>query len=207
VRANTDAPPGAVFCLGRTYAAHAAEMGAPEKDDDLVVFLKPPQALVSPPGPVVPPEGAGEVHHEAEVVVRVGTGARAEAVALGLDLTDRTRQARDKAKGLPWASAKGWKTSAAVGPFVPVDDAPALDAIRFSLRVNGAVRQRGDTRLLLWPVARALEALDRRFGLRPGDLVFTGTPEGVGPVAPGDVLDLEMEGVPAASARFVVAAR
>jgi 2-keto-4-pentenoate hydratase/2-oxohepta-3-ene-1,7-dioic acid hydratase in catechol pathway len=196
--------PGAVFCLGRTYAAHAAEMGAPEPDDDLVVFLKPPQAVVRPPGPVVPPPGAGEIHHEAEVVVRVGAGARAAEVGLGLDLTDRTRQARDKAKGLPWASAKGWKTSAALGPLLPVGRVPPLDAVRFVLRVNGAVRQRGDTRLLLWPVPRALEALDRRFGLREGDLVFTGTPEGVGPVVPGDVLDLEMEGVPEAAARFVV---
>jgi 2-keto-4-pentenoate hydratase/2-oxohepta-3-ene-1,7-dioic acid hydratase in catechol pathway len=198
---------GAVFCLGRTYAAHAAEMGAVAPDEDLVVFLKPPQALVAPPGPVVLPPGAGEVHHEAEVVVRVGEGARADAVALGLDLTDRTRQARDKAKGLPWASAKGWKTSGCVGPMVAVARAPALDAIRFTLHVNGTVRQRGDTRLLLWSVPAALEALDRRFGLRAGDLVFTGTPEGVGPVAPGDVLDLAMEGVPEAAARFVVADR
>jgi 2-keto-4-pentenoate hydratase/2-oxohepta-3-ene-1,7-dioic acid hydratase in catechol pathway len=194
----------AIFCLGRTYAAHAAEMGAPPAEE-LVVFLKPPQALVAPPGPIVLPPGAGEVHHEAELVVRVGAGGGVDAVALGLDLTDRTRQARAKREGLPWASAKGFRTSAAVGPFVPAGDAPPLDGLRFALAVNGARRQAGDTSLLLWPVARALAELDRWFGLRPGDLVFTGTPDGVGPIAPGDTLDLSMEGVPAAAARFVVA--
>jgi 2-keto-4-pentenoate hydratase/2-oxohepta-3-ene-1,7-dioic acid hydratase in catechol pathway len=194
----------AVFCLGRTYAAHAAEMGS-APTDDLVVFLKPPQALVPPPGPIVLPPGAGEVHHEAELVVRVGEGATVDAVALGLDLTDRTRQAKAKREGLPWASAKGWRTSGAVGPFVPARAAPPLDRVRFTLSVNGRLAQSGDTSLLLWPVARALRELDRWFGLAPGDLVFTGTPEGVGPVAPGDVLDLAMEGVPQASARFTVA--
>jgi 2-keto-4-pentenoate hydratase/2-oxohepta-3-ene-1,7-dioic acid hydratase in catechol pathway len=137
--------------------------------------------------------------------VRVGRGAAVEAVALGLDLTDRTRQARAKREGLPWARAKGWKTSACLGPFVPVAAGPPLSGIRFSLAVNGARRQSGDTALLAWPIPRALAEIDGWFGLEPGDLVFTGTPEGVGPIASGDVLDLAMEGVPAASARFVVA--
>ncbi len=192
-----------IFCIGRNYAAHAKEMGAaPAADAEPVVFLKPEGAIVLPPGPVRLPPGAGEVHHEAELVVRVGEDGGASAVALGLDLTDRTRQAAAKARGEPWAAAKGFRGSAPLGPFVaaPV----ALDRLRFTLRVNGEVRQRGDTSLLLHPVPALLAAIDRWFGLRPGDLVFTGTPEGVGPIRPGDVLDLELDGAPGARARFVV---
>ena len=195
-----------IFCLGRNYAAHAREMGAsPDPEGEPVVFLKPAHALLAPPGPTRLPPGGGEIHHEVEVVLRVGPGAKAEAVALGLDLTDRARQARAKAGGLPWATAKGFRGSAPVGPFVPAAGLPPLDRLRFTLAVNGAVRQSGDTSLMLRPIPRILAELDRWFGLKPGDLVFTGTPDGVGPLAPGDVLDLVLVGVPQASARFPVA--
>jgi fumarylpyruvate hydrolase len=195
-----------VFALGRNYAAHAREMGAdPAAGSEPVVFVKPWQALVGPPGPVRWPDGVLEVHHEVELVVRVGAGGAAEAVAVGLDLTDRGRQAEAKKAGLPWATAKGFRHAAPIGPFVPVAALPPLDRLRFSLRVNGAERQRGDASLMVRPIARVLADLDRWFGLVPGDLVFTGTPEGVGPLARGDVLDLEIDGVPAASARFTTA--
>ena len=140
-----------------------------------------------------------------EVVVRVGTGARADAIALGLDLTDRARQGKAKAAGLPWATAKGFRGSAPLGPLVPVSALPPLDRLLFTLSVNGRVRQSGDTSLMLRPIPRILAELDRWFGLAPGDLVFTGTPEGVGPLASGDVLDLALEGHPQASARYLVA--
>ena len=195
-----------IFCIGKNYAAHAREMGsAPDVEGETVVFLKPTQAVVAPPGPVRLPAGALEVHHEAEVVVRVGPGGRAEAVALGLDLTDRGRQATAKKGGLPWARAKGFRDSAPIGPFVAVGRVPPLDGLRFTLRVGGVVRQRGDTSLMLRSVPTLLTDLDAWFGLAPGDLVFTGTPEGVGPVRPGDVLELDLEGVPEASSRFVIA--
>ena len=194
-----------IFCLGRNYAAHAREMGAsPDAAGEPVVFLKPWHALVAPPGPIRLPAGIGEVHHEAELVVRVGPAGDAEAIAVGLDLTDRTRQAAAKAKGLPWASAKGFLGSAPIGPFVPVAVLPSLDRLHFSLAVNGAARQVGDTSLMLRPIPKILAELDRWFGLMPFDLVFTGTPEGVGPIASGDVLDLAIDGVPAAAARFLV---
>lgn len=195
-----------IFCIGRNYAAHAREMGsAPDTDGEPVVFLKPWHALVAMPAPVRLPAGALEVHHEAEVVLRIGAGPRVDAIALGLDLTDRSRQAAAKQAGLPWAAAKGFRDSAPCGPFVPVAQAGDLGALRFELRVNGAVRQRGDTSLLLRPFPRLLRELDAWYGLRDGDLVYTGTPEGVGPVARGDALELELAGVPAASARFVIA--
>jgi 2-keto-4-pentenoate hydratase/2-oxohepta-3-ene-1,7-dioic acid hydratase in catechol pathway len=192
---------GTVFCVGRNYAEHAREMGA--EAGPLVVFLKPERAVTTGRG-IRLPAGAGEVHHEAEVVVRVGADGECEAVALGLDLTDRTRQQAAKAAGLPWAEAKGFRGAAPLGPFVPVSRAPPLGGIRFLLRVNGEVRQRGDTASMLRPVPELLRAIDAWYGLSPGDLVFTGTPAGVGPLRDGDALELEMEGCPEARVGFVV---
>lgn len=197
-----------IFCIGRNYAAHAREMGASaDAGPEAVVFLKPWQALVASPGPLHLPAGATEIHHEAELVVRVGPGATADAVALGLDLTDRPRQAAAKKAGEPWARAKGFRGSAPVGPFVPVAAVAPLDRLAFTLTVDGVVRQRGDTSRMLRSVAVLLAELDAAFGLRTGDLVFTGTPEGVGPLAPGQVLELAADGAPGLSARFVVAPR
>jgi fumarylpyruvate hydrolase len=195
-----------IFCVGRNYAAHAREMGAPPASGvEPVIFLKPDQALVRPPKPLGFPEGIGEVHHEVEVVVRIGPGGEAEALALGLDLTDRTRQAAAKKEGLPWATAKGFLGSAAVGPFVLVARCPPLDRLRFTLHVNGALRQAGDSAHMLHPIAPLLAHLRRWFGLRPNDLVFTGTPEGVGPLVAGDRCALALEGVPEAAVEFRVA--
>jgi len=195
-----------IFCIGRNYAAHQREMGgAPTADPEVVVFLKPWQALVDAPGPLRLPADVTEVHHEAEVVVRVGPGGVADAIALGLDLTDRPRQAAAKQAGLPWARAKGFRGAAPIGPFVPVAAVPALDRLRFTLTIDGAVKQRGDTADLRTPIAKLLVELERTFGLRAGDLVFTGTPEGVGPVASGQTLALALDGVPAASATFRIA--
>lgn len=195
-----------IYCVGRNYAAHAREMGAqPAAGAEPVVFLKPEHALVRPPADLTFPAGAGEIQHEAEVVVRVDAAGRPEALALGLDLTDRTRQAQAKAQGLPWAASKGFRGSAAVGPFVSVSATPPLDRLRFSLAVNGQRRQAGDTADLLHAVPELLAYLGRWFGLGLGDLVFTGTPAGVGPLQSGDLLDLALEGVPAASVRWRVA--
>jgi fumarylpyruvate hydrolase len=197
-----------IFCIGRSYAAHAKEMGAaPDAGGETVVFLKPWQALLPAPAVIRWPPGATELHHEAELVVRVGPGGAPDAIALGLDLTDRPRQAAAKKAGLPWARAKGFAGSAPIGPFVPVASAPPLDALKFTLAVDGTVVQRGDTSLLLRPVRAVLADLDATFRLRSGDLVFTGTPEGVGPIAPGQTLDLAMDGVPGVAARFTVGPR
>jgi 2-keto-4-pentenoate hydratase/2-oxohepta-3-ene-1,7-dioic acid hydratase in catechol pathway len=196
-----------IYCVGRNYAAHAREMGAaPRTEGDPVVFLKPGTALVRPPGPLAFPEGVGEVHHEVELVLRIGADLAPDALALGLDLTDRPRQAAAKKEGLPWAAAKGFRGSAAVGPFVPLARLPALETLRFELRVDGAVRQRGASVDMLTPVPALLAWLERWFGLAPGDLVFTGTPEGVGPVRAGQRLELALDGVPEAGAVFDVAA-
>jgi len=180
-----------IFCVGKNYADHVREMGdAVEASDPPVVFLKPWTALVHPPDPIRLPTDIGEIQHEVEVVVRVGADRQPEQVALGLDLTARTLQGEAKRRGLPWAAAKGFRGSAPVGPFVPVEDAPPLDALRFTLTVNGKIRQRGDTATMIRPVPTLLEWIDDWFGLAEGDLVFTGTPEGVGPLGVGNAVAL-----------------
>ncbi len=196
-----------IYCVGRNSAAHAREMGArpAAAGEEPVVFLKPTSAWVAAPGPIVVPAGIGELHHEAELVLRIGPGGQPDALALGLDLTDRARQAAAKQAGLPWAAAKGFRGSAAVGPWVPLAAAPPLDRLRFTLHVDGVLRQQGDTRDMLHPVPRLLAWLQRWFGLCAGDLVFTGTPEGVGPLQAGASLRLDLEGVPAARATFTYA--
>ena len=172
------------------------------------MFLKPEQARVRPPGPIRLPPGAKEVHHEAEVVVRVGPGGTRRGRRAG----PRPHRPRAAGGGEEGRASRGRRRRAsaparASGRSWPSRSLPPLDRLRFTLTVNGAVRQRGDTAAMLRPVPRILAEIDRWFGLRAGDLVYTGTPEGVGPIAPGDVLELALEGVPAAAARFVVERR
>ncbi len=188
-----------VYCIGRNYAEHAREMGAtPAPTEEPMVFLKPEAAVLTPGTPICLLSPNDEIHHETEIVLRIAAGPRIEAVALGLDLTDRARQARAREAGLPWARAKGFRGSAPIGPFVPAANVPGLERATFTLKVNGQLRQRGDVRRMLHPIPRLLAYLDSAFGLRPGDLIFTGTPEGVAAIRSGDKLELELDGVPAA---------
>ena len=181
-----------IFCIGRNYAAHAAELGN-EKPSEPVVFMKPSTAIVQAGKDVHLPRDRGSVHQEAELVLLIGRdGANGVSdiagVALGLDLTLREEQSRLKSAGLPWELAKAFDESAPLGPFVP---APAdFDNLEFACHVNGELRQQGNARNMLFPIARVVEFLAARFSLRRGDLVFTGTPEGVGPLVPGDNIEL-----------------
>jgi 2-keto-4-pentenoate hydratase/2-oxohepta-3-ene-1,7-dioic acid hydratase in catechol pathway len=190
--------PGKVLCIGRNYAAHVREMGDVDEADP-VVFLKPPTALVAHGGEVVLPRQSAEVHHELELVAVVGTAGRhipeAEALghvaayALGLDLTARDLQAQAKAKKGPWSIAKGFDTFAPLGPLADAADVGDPQALDIVLTVNGEERQRGTTDHMVFSVARTVAFLSSVFTLEPGDLVYTGTPEGVGPVADGDRLE------------------
>ena len=195
---------GSVFCIGRNYAAHVAEMGdvrAPAPDEtpaDPVVFLKPAGALLPSGGTVVLPRQSESVHHELELVAVIGTAGRhlseadalshVAAYALGLDLTARDLQARAKASGTPWSIAKGFDTFAPLGPLVDARAVGDPQALRIALQVNGETRQADTTAHMLHPVARLVAFLSTVFTLHPGDLVYTGTPEGVGPLAAGDRL-------------------
>lgn len=188
--------PRRVFCIGRNYAAHIAEMGAVD-DGECVVFLKPATSLVPWGGPVRLPRGVGAVHHELEVVVALTAGGReisrsrarelVGAATLGLDLTLRDVQAGLKARGRPWELAKAFDGSAPVGQWRSAQSLD-LEAVELSCHVNGVLRQQGSTAQLLFPVVRLIEILSRTWELLPGDLIFTGTPAGVGPLEPGDEL-------------------
>ena len=203
-----------VFCVGKNYRAHAAEMG--EVDAEPVFFTKPADAVWTPrPGAdaLRYPLATEELHHEAELVVALGAGgeglSEAQAadsvfgVAAGCDLTRRDRQREAKAQGQPWDVAKGLDQGAVVGPITRADRAPGEGAIR--LTVNGAVRQDGRTQDMVLSVPALIARLSGYFALRPGDLVFTGTPEGVGPLAVGD--RVEVLAGDCAPCRFEVAPR
>lgn len=184
-----------IFCIGRNYAAHAAELGN-DVPGEPVVFMKPPSAIVHTGSPIPLPRNRGSVHHEAELVLLVGRDHAHDVediagIALGLDLTLRDEQARLKAAGLPWELAKAFDASAPLGSFAPL----SMDIVElaFECRVNGVRRQLGEVRNMLFPAAQLLSFLSGRFDLRRGDLVFTGTPEGVGPLQVGDYVELFAE--------------
>lgn len=188
-----------ILCIGRNYAAHIAEMRS-ETPDEPVIFDKPSTALLPDGQPFVYPTFSQDIHHEIELVLRVSAGGKDIAVAdaarhydaigLGIDFTARDLQAKAKAKGLPWTTAKAFDGSAPIGRvFRPVSDFADLKNITFSLRVNGEERQRGTSSLMIHSFDEMVSYVSRYITLEPGDLLFTGTPEGVGPVRPGDKLE------------------
>lgn len=174
-----DAPLGTIWCVGRNYAAHARELGN-DVPKEPVVFLKPASSVLLSGGTLVLPKSSKRVDHEVELVVGLGPG-KTPRYAVGVDFTARDVQEKLKAEGLPWTTAKGLPGFAALGPFVAGE--PPLE---LTLSVNGQTRQKGSTKDMLWPVPRLLAHLDATFGLREGDIVYTGTPSGVGPLKPGD---------------------
>lgn len=193
-----------VFCIGRNYAAHAAELGNAVEAEPLV-FLKPTSSLIAEGEPLRLPAYSSDVHHECELVLLIGKGgndiAPSEALehvagyAIGLDMTARDVQGVAKQKGLPWTKAKGFRGAATVSAFVPAERVSDPDQLVFSLKVNGEARQQGDTRLMLFPVPAIIHYLSTVYGLSAGDLIYTGTPEGVAAVKPGDRLHLALQGL------------
>jgi len=188
-----------IFCVGRNYADHAKEMGSALPPEP-VIFMKPATSLVQEGVPLKLPRGRGAVHHEMELVLALGREAeevKPEAalallagVALGLDLTLRDEQSRLKQSGSPWELAKAFDGSAAVGRFAAAPlkfDPQALDML---CTVNGQVRQHGSSRDMLFKIPEILAFLSQRWRLLPGDLVYTGTPAGVGPLRPADRIEL-----------------
>lgn len=187
---------GSVYCLGRNYQEHAREMGA---SPEPVVFLKPTSALLPAGGDVPWPRGSQLVHHEVELVLVLGAGGtdldpvQAEeaitGIGVGIDLTARDIQAEAKEKGHPWTRSKGFPGSAPVSEFVDFRRAgmPWV-AFDFELAVEDEIRQRGSAGMMQLPPPQIVAGLSRFFALEPGDVIFTGTPEGVGPVQPGETL-------------------
>ncbi|MDR3691168.1 MAG: fumarylacetoacetate hydrolase family protein [Fimbriimonas sp.] len=184
-----------IVAVGRNYAEHARELGN-EIPEDPVLFMKPASALVTGNGPFVYPNFTSDVHFEVEIVLRmcklasqIPVGSASDyydAFTVGIDFTARDVQSKLKAKGLPWEIAKSFDGSAPVGEWIPV---PANQPIEFSLSQNGAIRQKGTTADMIHGFDDLIHHMSRYFTLEPGDLVFTGTPAGVGPVSRGDVLE------------------
>jgi fumarylpyruvate hydrolase len=194
-----------IFCIGRNYAAHAREMGHAPDAETPFFFMKAGEHMV-PSGSTVPfPPGTDNVHHEVELVVAIGKdGFRiAEAQALdhvfgyacGLDMTRRDLQGAAKDKQRPWDIGKNFEQSAVLGEIVPAAETGHPARGRIELRVNGQPRQNGDLSDLIHPVASVIAFLSQYYHLRAGDLIYTGTPEGVGPVKAGDRLEGSIEGI------------
>ena len=193
-----------ILCVGRNYEDHARELKNPLPPEP-IIFGKPDSALLTDNRPFPLPAFAREFHHEVELVVRIRRAGRLlseadadgcyEELALGIDFTARDLQDELRSKGLPWEKCKGFDGSAAVSAFVPRRRYPDVQDLELRLDVNGRTRQRGTTADMIFPVSRILAHISEYFTLRPGDLVFTGTPAGVGPVSPGDRLQGYLNGV------------
>jgi len=202
-----------VFCVGRNYAAHAREMGGDPNREPPFFFTKPADALVTGGADIPYPTATANLHHEMELVVAIGTGGAdipAEAAlshvfgyAAGLDLTRRDLQDEAKAARRPWDMAKGFDASAPVGEIAPASAIGHPAAGRIALTVNGTVKQEGDLLDQIWAVPEIIAALSRLVRLAPGDLIFTGTPDGVGALVKGDVLHGEIAGVGQVTTRIL----
>lgn len=202
-----------IFCVGRNYAAHAREMGSDPTREPPFFFTKPADALVAGGQDTPYPTATANLHHEMELVVAIGRGgadiAPDDALSLvfgyaaGLDLTRRDLQDEAKATRRPWDMSKGFDGSAPIGEIVPFAKAghPAAGAI--ALKVNGELRQSGDLADQIWPVSEIIAALSNLVRLAPGDLIFTGTPDGVGPLVRGDRLEGSIAGVGCVVTRIV----
>lgn len=191
-----------VYCVGRNYRQHAAELGNAVPTSPML-FLKPSHAAVSLKSGVLRiPGGQGEVHYETELVLRVGRPYREgiapdelfSHVTVGLDLTLRSLQSELKAKGLPWLPAKGFRNSAPLGEWREYPGQAVLAGMDFGLRLNGQQVQQGNIRDMVFGLAELAAFAGRAYGLGPGDLLFTGTPEGVGALSHGDELEWRLGG-------------
>jgi acylpyruvate hydrolase len=192
-----------IICIGRNYVDHIAELKN-EVPDEPVVFLKPDTAYNKNRQDFYIPEFTQDLHYEAEIVLRINKMGKHidekfarryfDAISIGIDFTARDLQAKLKAKGLPWEKAKAFDFSAAVGDLVPADDYPDMGNINFNLDINGKTVQQGNTGLTINNFNQIIAYASKFFTLKKGDLIFTGTPAGVGPVKIGDKLEGYIEG-------------
>jgi len=194
-----------IFCVGRNYADHAREMGADPTRELPFFFCKPADALVADGSAIPYPPQTQDLQHEIELVAAIGKGgsniAREDALShvfgygVGIDLTRRDLQQEAKDKKRPWDWGKGFDNSAPISALRKASEIGHPAAGRIHLTVNGAVKQDGDLSQLIWPVADVIAFISQSMRLEAGDLIYTGTPAGVGPVGPGDVLKGEVAGV------------
>ena len=182
-----------ILCVGQNYAAHAREMGADPSRPAPFFFAKPADALVVDGADPAYPSATANLHHEVELVVAGGEGGTIAGWAFGVDLTRRDLQAEAKAKGRPWEASKAFDQSAPCGALT-LGVLPDPDAV-IELKVNGEMRQAGRLSDMIWDPAGVLAMAGELWTLQPGDLIFTGTPEGVGPIVPGDRVEARIDGL------------
>ncbi len=197
-------PVGKIVCIGRNYAEHARELNNPIPDQP-VIFIKPASAILADGGTIVIPTYSSDCHHEVELAVLIGTDTkdiaatealdRVAGYGVALDLTLRDVQSRQKEKGLPWEIAKAFDTSCPLSTFVPAAQVDDPQALQICLKVNGTVRQDGNTASMMRSVAELIAAAAACFTLEAGDILLTGTPSGVSRIVSGDRLDASIEGV------------
>jgi len=192
-----------IICIGRNYTDHIEELEN-ERPEDPVVFLKPDTSLVLKNQPFFIPPFSDDVHYEVEILVRINRIGKHiqqkfahkyyDEIGLGIDFTARDLQAKLKAKGLPWEKAKAFDGAAVVGDWVNKSELPHIDELQFEMTKNGTVVQQSSSALMLWKVDELIAYVSQFFTLKIGDIIFTGTPAGVGPVAENDVLEGSLEG-------------
>lgn len=200
-----DFPVRRVFCVGRNYAAHAREMGRDPDREPPFFFTKWAETIVPSGSTIAYPSETSDFHYEAELVVAVGKGGRNIPVesaldhvygyATGLDMTRRDLQLTARAQGRPWDTGKNVEQSSPLGPIHPVAEVGHLEKGAIRLTVNGDVKQNADLTDLIWPVADVIAFLSTLYRIEPGDLIYTGTPAGVGAVVEGDVILVTIEGL------------
>ena len=186
-----------IICIGRNYANHAKELNNPIPEEP-VIFMKPDSSLIRNNQPFFIPDFSTDVHHEVELVVKINKLGRHidkkfahkyyNEISIGIDFTARDLQSKMKEKGLPWEKAKGFDGSAPLGKFVPKSTFSDIENISFHLDINGKRVQTGNTSNMLFSIDTIVEHVSKYFTLKIGDLIYTGTPEGVGPVKAGDRL-------------------
>ncbi len=194
-----------IICVGRNYAAHARELNNAVEENP-VIFMKPETAVIPARQPFFYPSFSEDIHYETELVIRISktgkhiaekfAGRYFDAVSLGIDFTARDLQQTLKTKGLPWELAKAFDGSAPVGRFIPIIElGKTVQDLHFTMELNGEIKQSGHTADMIFPVSKIISFVSSFFTLKIGDLIFTGTPAGVGPVKKGDLIQASLEGV------------
>jgi len=191
-----------IICIGRNYVKHIEELGN-DRPDEPVVFLKPDSSILLKQHPFVIPEFTDDVHHEVELLVKINKVGKYiepkfasnyyDEIGLGIDFTARDLQAKLKEKGLPWEKAKSFDGAAVIGDFYPKSDYKSLENIEFKLVKNGEIVQLGTTSHMIWKIDELIAHVSQFFTLKKGDIIFTGTPEGVAAVKPNDILEGYLE--------------
>ncbi|TDE04104.1 fumarylacetoacetate hydrolase family protein [Flavobacterium hiemivividum] len=192
-----------IICIGRNYANHIEELQN-ERPTEPVIFMKPDSAILLKQHPFVIPEFSEDIHHEIEIIVKINKVGKYiepkfahkyyDEISVGIDFTARDLQSKLKAKGLPWEKAKAFDGSAVIGDFLPKEQFSSLENLTFELTNNGKTVQISDSSNMLWKIDELISYVSQFFTLKIGDIIFTGTPEGVAAVKPDDVLEGFLEG-------------